>query len=116
MQSENDNKTQEDFSKYFINRLRELRNKTKVSAREMSIALGQNVNYINLIENGKRMPSMQGFFSICEYLGITPLDFFCVIKKVEQRVSRQSISEMICSLTQSQIECVLAMIQEFKKG
>ena len=41
------------------------------SAREMSLALGQNPSYINRIENGKALPSMQGFFSICEYLQIT---------------------------------------------
>ena len=46
------------------------------SAREMSLALGQNPSYINRIENGKALPSMQGFFSICEYLQITPGDFF----------------------------------------
>ena len=42
----------------------------------MSLALGQNPSYINRIENGKALPSMQGFFSICEYLQITPGDFF----------------------------------------
>ncbi len=60
----------------FCNRLRYLRNKRGVSAREMSLALGQNVNYVNLIENGKRLPSMEGFFFICEYFGLTPVDFF----------------------------------------
>lgn len=60
----------------FILRLRELRNARNISAREMSLALGQNVNYINLIENGKRLPSMQGFFQICEYLTIPPSEFF----------------------------------------
>ena len=38
------------------------------SAREMSLALGQNPSYINRIENGKALPSMQGFsasVSIC---------------------------------------------------
>lgn len=32
------------------------------SAREMSLALGQNPSYINRIENGKALPSMQGLF------------------------------------------------------
>ena len=64
------------YSREFSDRLRDLRNKNKISAREMSIALGQNVNYINLIENGKRFPSLQGFFAICDYLKITPSIFF----------------------------------------
>lgn len=65
-----------EYEKAFCDRLRFLRNAKGISAREMSIALGQNVNYINLIENGKRLPSLQGFFSICTYLSISPEDFF----------------------------------------
>ena len=32
-------------------KIRELRNEKGISAREMSLELGQNVNYITLIEN-----------------------------------------------------------------
>ena len=62
----------------FVNRLINLRKQKNVSAREMSLALGQNVNYINTIENNKSLPSMDGFFYICEYLEITPSEFFAV--------------------------------------
>lgn len=60
----------------FAVRLTELREQKQVSAREMSLALGQNVNYINAIENNKSLPSMEVFFYICDYLGITPREFF----------------------------------------
>ena len=40
-----------------------------VSARDMSLSLGQANNYINNIENKKSLPAMQSFFYICEYLG-----------------------------------------------
>lgn len=33
-------------------------------------------NYINNIENKKSLPAMQSFFYICEYLGVTPKEFF----------------------------------------
>ena len=33
-------------------------------------------NYINNVENKKTLPSMQSFFYICEYLGVTPKEFF----------------------------------------
>ncbi len=62
--------------KTFGLRLAKLRESKNVSAREMSLALGQNKNYINLIESGKSYPSMDSFFYICEYMGITPKDFF----------------------------------------
>ena len=60
----------------FANRLAELRNKKDVSARDMSLSLGQNPGYINSIENNKAMPGMETFFYICDYLEITPKDFF----------------------------------------
>lgn len=62
----------EDFSK----RLGKLRMEKGVSARDMSLSLGQSESYINKIENNYAMPSMQGFFYICDYLGITPAQFF----------------------------------------
>lgn len=42
----------------------------------MSLSIGQNPGYINNIESGKAFPSMTNFFYICEYLDITPMDFF----------------------------------------
>jgi len=60
----------------FGERLARLRTKKNVSAREMSLSIGQNENYINKIENGKSLPSMTAFFDICDYLEITQQDFF----------------------------------------
>lgn len=47
-------------------RLAQLRNKKGVSARDMSLSIGQNHAYINNIESGKALPSMNTFFYICE--------------------------------------------------
>ena len=49
----------------FALRLSKLRSEKNISARDMSISLGQNPAYINNIETGKAMPSMSMFFSIC---------------------------------------------------
>ena len=64
------------YEEFFSRRLAQLRAQKGVSAREMSLAIGQNSSYINRIENQRAFPSMQGFFYICEYLGITPGAFF----------------------------------------
>lgn len=64
------------YEEQFPIRLTQLRTEKGVSARDMSLSIGQNAGYINNIENGKALPSMAGFFFICEYLGITPQDFF----------------------------------------
>lgn len=61
---------------FVAERIAQLRMQKGVSARDMSLSLGQNVSYINKIENKKAFPSMQGFFYICEYLDVTPKEFF----------------------------------------
>ena len=60
----------------FSDRLCKLRTQKKVSARDMSLSLGQSPGYINRIENRKALPSMSSFFAICEFLGVTPAEFF----------------------------------------
>ena len=63
--------------KQFARRMSQLRQAKGVSARDMSLSLGQSAGYINNIENGVNLPSMSTFFYICEYLGVTPEEFFC---------------------------------------
>ena len=50
--------TEKDFSL----RLAKLREERGVSARDMSLSMGQNPGYINNIESGKSMPSLSGIF------------------------------------------------------
>ena len=64
------------YEEFFSLRLAELRMQKGVSARDMSLSIGQSENYINKIENRKSLPYMHAFFCICEYLGVTPAQFF----------------------------------------
>lgn len=64
------------WDELFGQRLNSLRVLKGVSARDMSLSLGQSESYINKIENAKSFPSMEMFFYICEYLQISPKDFF----------------------------------------
>jgi len=57
-------------------RVAQLRAIKGVSARDMSLSIGQGEAYIHNIENQKTMPSMRGLFYICEYFNIAPKDFF----------------------------------------
>lgn len=63
-------------SEGFAVRLAQLRNAKGVSGREMSLSIGQAAGYINNIENGNNLPSLAMFFEICEYLGVSPREFF----------------------------------------
>lgn len=62
--------------KEFGLRLSKFREQKGVSARDMSLSLGQNPGYINNIESGKANPSLLNFYYICEYLNASPADFF----------------------------------------
>ncbi|MGN0728906.1 helix-turn-helix domain-containing protein [Treponema sp.] len=112
----NDDEQCEKYGKEFSDRLRFLRNRKKISAREMSLALGQNVNYINLIENGRRFPSLQGFFSICDCLDISPADFFTVSEDAgtsENEILpavKTELYQVMSKLTEKQTDSILKMI------
>ena len=81
------------YNEEFISRLTQLRLKHGVSARDMSLTLGQNPGYINNIESGKAMPSMSVFFYICEYFQISPKEFFDL-----DASEPQELSELIVNL------------------
>ena len=63
------------YENFLPDRLAELRMQKGISARDMSLSLGQANNYINTIENKKSLPSMQSFFYICEFMFFSGLLF-----------------------------------------
>ncbi len=101
------------YEDYFAERLSALRASKNVSAREMSLALGQNESYINRIENKKAFPSMQVFFYICEYLEITPGDFFDM-KSDEPKVFNDFIND-VYKLNPSQFNIIYNLVKEIIK-
>ena len=96
--------------KMFAKRLSELRQAKKVSARDMSLSMGQCDSYINRIENGRALPSMTGFFYICEYLGITPADFFSYDTADPGITS--AVKTAIGKLSPHQLKHILAVIND----
>ena len=70
----------------FAERLSQLRNAKGVSGREMSLSMGQAAGYVNNIENGNNLPSLAMFFEICEYLCVSPQEFFNYIGSEEDSV------------------------------
>lgn len=97
----------------FIKRLTELRMNKGVSARDMSLSLGQSPGYINNIENGVNLPSMSLFFYICDYFGITPLEFFDMDNSDPVKI--REIAEASKGLTSEQLNHVIAIINDIKK-
>lgn len=101
--------TEQDFSL----RLARLREEKGVSARDMSLSMGQNPGYINNIESGKSRPSLSGIFYICEYLGITPGDFFDIdVKNPSKATELYSIAK---GLSDEQLDNLIAIAKGLRK-
>lgn len=81
-----------DYATYLRDRITELRMKRNVSEYQMSLELGQNKNYIQGISSGKALPSMAQFFNICDYLEISPMQFFDE-DSASPRLARQLLEE-----------------------
>lgn len=99
-----------DYNEWFCKRLTGLRMEKGVSARDMSLSLGQSESYINKIENQRALPSMTVFFYICEYLDVTPAEFFN-----ENIVSPNKTDEIAAKagrLTPSQAEHILQIMSD----
>ena len=97
----------------FCKRLTQLRMSKGVSARDMSLSIGQSPNYINGIESGKNYPSMESFFYICDYFGITPRDFFDVDSTSPAKAAE--LMEIIKSLPNEQLDLFMALGKAVKR-
>ena len=82
-----------EYTSFVRNRIVELRMQKDVSEYEMSMQLGHNKNYVQLICNGKSLPSMAAFFDICDYFNITPMQFFDEAEQYPELV-RTAFEEM----------------------
>lgn len=96
----------------FSGRLADLREKKGVSARDMSLSLGQSPGYINNIENGVNYPSMSLFFYICDYLGVSPGEFFDTDTYNPSRI--RELIAVANSLNDKQLELLIAVAKEMQ--
>ena len=97
----------------FGERLAKLRLNRGVSAREMSLSIGQSANYINKIENRKAYPSMAMFFYICEYLGISQRDFFD--EKIDDPVQVTELLQNLKKLDEKTLSYFNGILNEMLK-
>lgn len=98
----------------FSERLSDLRLQKNVSSREMSLYLGHAQGYINNIENGKSFPSFTCFFEICDYLGISPKDFFDL-----ETEAPQSMRELIAAaakLPPEKLEHLIVIAKDLRES
>ena len=101
------------YEDFVPERLAKLRMQKGVSARDMSLSLGQANNYINNVENKKTLPSMQSFFYICEYFNIEPAEFFDVSIKAPNCLNETMGN--LKGLNSEQLEHINAIARDMKR-
>ena len=99
--------------KEFALRLAKLREQRGISARDMSLSMGQNPGYINNIETGKAKPSLTGFFYICDFLGVTPAEFFDA--QTDHPIHLRELTQELRRLNDRQLQLLSALVTELMK-
>lgn len=97
----------------FAKRLVDLRMNKGVSARDMSLSIGQSPGYINNIENGVNFPSMTVFFYICDYLSISPKEFFDY--ESTDPAKSNELQEVSQRLKSDQLEILIRLAKDLQK-
>lgn len=96
----------------FSERLSHLRTNKGISARDMSLSIGQSAGYINNVENGVNLPSMTVFFYICDYLNISPADFFD--NKKTNPIKLKELEEICSTLSAEKLNLLIQIAKAFK--
>ena len=80
--------------KHIAQRLREEREKQRISQMELSFKAGLSQNQVNYIETGKRAPNLYTVLSICKALEISPVVLFESDDK-ERNEAREKIIRLV---------------------
>lgn len=100
----------EDFIR---NRLTQLRLNANLSEYKMSLDLGHSKSYIQSISSGKALPSMTEFLYICDYLNITPAQFF--MEECENPAEINEITAQLSKLNDKDLDTVLNLVKRLSE-
>lgn len=89
---------------YIRDRISVLRIKKNVSEYRMSTDLGHSKSYIQSISSGRSVPSLGEFLYICEYLGVTPKEFF------DDKINEPQLVQKLYELTRNMSEADLKIL------
>lgn len=104
-----DDKLIQSQKKFFCDQLTKHRMKKGVSEYQMSLDLGRSKGYIRGITSEGHFPKMESFFEICEYLSLSPEEFFHAEQK--SLLLHQCVIDSFEKLDDKNKEMVLQLIQ-----
>lgn len=99
--------------KFIRDRISILRTKKGISEYKMSLDLGHSKSYVQSISAGRALPSLSEFLYICEYLGVTPKEFFDEETNNPQLV--RELYNISLSLEKEDLEVLLSMAKRLKE-
>jgi len=79
----------------------------------MSLDLGHSNSYIRNITSGKALPSLGEFLYICEYLGVTPLEFFSA--DIENPVLANKLYSLSKEMSDEDLQALIDIAERIKK-
>lgn len=95
----------QEYERYVRDRITQLRLQKGISEYQLSYDLGHSRGYIYNITSGKSLPPLTELFSICEYFGISPAEFFddrlenpALINKAVEGMKKLNDSDMLLIL------------------
>ena len=80
--------------RHIAQRLREEREKLRISQMDLSFKAGLSQNQVNYIETGKRTPNLYTVLSICKALQISPAVLF-ELEDTERQKARETIIRLV---------------------
>lgn len=89
---------------FIRDRISVLRTKKNVSEYRMSTDLGHSKSYMQSISSGRSAPSLNEFLYICEYLGVTPREFF------DDEMNEPQLVQRLYELTRNMSEADLRVL------
>jgi len=96
-------------------RITQLRIKKGVSEYRMSLDLGRSRSYIQSISSGRSLPAMGEFLQICDYLEVTPREFFDENIAADPILIQKALESMR-GLKDPDLLTLIALIERLKKG
>jgi len=79
---------------HIAERLREEREKLRISQMDLSFKAGLSQNQVNYIETGKRTPNLYSMLSICNALQINPAVLF-EKQDAERKEARETVIKLV---------------------
>lgn len=102
-----------DYENFVAFRLTQLRLQAGLSARDLSLSIGQSPGYINKIESRQNLPSLPGLFAICEYFQISPAESFDQNNSSPQKMAE--LTDELKGLSERQPKALAQLVDSIKK-